>query len=83
MTWRNITLQTHDRGRSSNHFINIDSLSREAQKRLESMNIFVDQIFSLRLNNKVRLLGILENGTFRIIWYDENHEICPSTLKHT
>lgn len=83
MTWKEITRQTHDNGSSSNHFINIDSLSHEAQKRLYSMKIFIDQIFSLRLNNKVRLIGILENGTFRILWYDENHEICPSKKKHT
>jgi hypothetical protein len=84
MTWNDI-YQTSG-GRSSgtnNHKIRVDKLVKEAQKRLQELKIETDEVFSLRLNGKLRLFGLLENGVFKILWRDDNHEICPSIKKNT
>lgn len=85
MTWSEIQKQTHDTGKSSNHFISLDLLDKKAQNRFEELKYddYSDNIFSLRLNNKERLFGILIDGVFHIVWYDKEHQICPSKMKHT
>lgn len=67
----------------NNHFINVSSMTKGAQNRLKELRIIEDELFSLRLNGKCRLFGILDDGVFYIVWYDFAHEICPSQLKHT
>jgi hypothetical protein len=82
MTWQGIKQQTHDYdGKSSSHRIAIDDFSKEAITRYNE--IFHEQnrqnfLFSLRLTNKERLFGVLEEGVFSIVWYDANHIVCPS-----
>lgn len=66
-----------------NHWIDTSNLIKEAQDRLIELKIFYDSLFSLRLTGTVRLFGYIENGIYYIIWYDQNHEICPSNKKHT
>lgn len=77
LTWREIKVQTHDRGRSSNHFIeDLSKLCKPAQKRLKDLKID-GNLFSLRLENTTRIFGILESKTLEILWYDTKHEIYP------
>ncbi len=77
MTWMDIkSSQTH-----KSHNVNIDKIITPAQKELVALNIYEDQIFSLRLAGKERIWGILSRGVLEIIWYDPKHEICPSTKK--
>lgn len=66
-----------------NHWINYEELSKEAQSRLSEIKLYYDALFSLRLTGTLRLFGYIENGIFYIIWYDPNHEVCPSSKKHT
>lgn len=66
-----------------NHWIYSNKLIKAAQDRINEKNWCYDQLFSLRLGGKMRLFGHIENGIYYIIWYDENHEICPSNKKHT
>lgn len=81
-TWNEILLETHDRkNKSCHHSLMFDSLSREAQKNIKKANLSeenYDKIFSMRLNNKIRIVGLKENDKFVAIWYDENHQFCPS-----
>lgn len=63
---------------TNSHFIPVGDLSKDAQKRLEELHIQVDELFSLRLTGKRRLFGLVEQGVFKIIWLDNNHEICKS-----
>lgn len=80
MTWSDIKIGA----KKENHFINISELCREAQKRItDDLKLDVDQLFSIRVTGRKRLWGILEQGVFSIIWYDPNHEVCPSLKKHT
>lgn len=77
MTWGEIKRQTHDKAnKSSNHFVDLENLCPDAQKRLRELNIN-ENLFSLRINNKTRIYGVLESHVFEILWYDTNHEIYP------
>ena len=78
-TWSEITIDA----KKANHHINVSRFIKEAQKRLDELKIVDDELFSLRLSGTERLFGILTDGVFQIIWYDCNHEICPSHKKHT
>lgn len=78
MSWGEI-IQTYGgkkRGTNS-HFIPVCDLCTGAQKRLRELQIEEDSIFSLRLQGKHRLFGLIDNGIFNIIWYDHNHAVCP------
>lgn len=66
-----------------NHWIDTGDFIKEAQDRLIELKIYYDQLFSLHLTGKMRLFGYIEDGIYYIIWYDANHEICPSHKKHT
>nr|DAL87925.1 MAG TPA: hypothetical protein [Caudoviricetes sp.] len=79
MTWKQIKID----GKKQNHFVDISKFCREAQKRFSDLCLDVDELFSLRINGKKRLWGILENGVFSIVWFDPEHEVCPSHKKHT
>lgn len=79
MTWREIKQQQRGgSGKSSNHFIddNLDKLHTDARKRLRELQI-TENVFSLSIENKVRIYGILQSRVFEILWYDNEHEIYP------
>lgn len=78
MTWNDVQM-----AKSKNHTISVEDIIPSARKRLEELNLYYDELFSLRLNGRERIFGILEYGVLRILWYDPNHEICPSTKSHT
>lgn len=80
MTWHEIEATSGGRKAGTNHhFIRVADLIKDAQKRLDELNLYYDELFSLRLSSKERLFGILENGVYHILWYDAYHEICPVT----
>lgn len=85
MTWAEIERQTHDDGKSKHHFLSLDTLSKEAitsfnKKELSDRS---DSIFSFSFQNKLRIVGIRIDEYFHVVWYDPNHEVCPSHKKHT
>lgn len=66
------------------HFVSCSDLSKEAKDRLEEISQDdLDELFSLRLGNKPRIWGVRIENIFKILWWDPNHEICPSHKKHT
>ncbi|MFQ7233385.1 MAG: hypothetical protein ACLRPU_00815 [Enterococcus hulanensis] len=79
MTWNDIQVNA----KKQNHFISVSDMIKEAGQRLEQLGIVEDELFSLRVNGKMRIFGILRTGEFEILWLDCNHEICPSKKKHT
>ncbi len=82
MTWADIMKASGGRNRgTNNHFIDVSDLSKQARDRLEELKIYDEKIFSLRLKGKLRIFGILTNGVFKIIWRDDNHEVCPMKNK--
>lgn len=68
----------------NNHEINTSSIIKDAQKRLVELNLDdYENLISLRLRSRNRVWGIRHNNILRILWWDPDHEICPSILKHT
>lgn len=86
MNWQEIENVSGGRSSGTNHhFLPAARLDKKAVKRLQELKLteFSDNIFSLRLNGKHRLIGILMNGTFDILWNDYDHEVCPSQKRNT
>ncbi|MBK8980500.1 MAG: hypothetical protein IPM29_31750 [Planctomycetes bacterium] len=51
----------------------------EAHRRLREIGQDdIDELFSLRLNGKSRVWGILFGSVLRILWWDPEHNVCPS-----
>ncbi len=78
-TWNEIMQATHDE-KGKHHFLNGSSLSKEAKERIRALHLEddVDLIYSLAISNKERLIGLRKKEVFHVIWYDANHEFCPS-----
>jgi hypothetical protein len=78
MTWQQIQQS------AKSHFINVSTISKTAQEDLSSRKLDdVDQVFSLRLTGAKRVFGLLREGVLDILWWDPDHQVCPSNLKHT
>lgn len=66
------------------HLVDVKNIISKAQNRLREIEKDdIDQLFSLRINAKNRLWGIKEGNIFWLLWWDAQHEICPSPKKHT
>lgn len=80
MTWAEIKVIPKDgrKGGNKHHNISVEDFSKKAKDELKRLNLHYDELFSLRLTNRERIFGFLERGTLYLIWYDAEHEICPS-----
>lgn len=80
MTWAEIFTNA----KKSNHSVSVIDLCSEAQSRLgEIKQDDIDQLFCLRLSGKERVWGKLDEGVFTLLWWDPDHQVCPSNKKHT
>lgn len=79
MTWNDILSDVGDkRSGNKHHNIPVSGCSREAQKRLGELNVDdIDEIFSLRLTNLIRLFGVRDGRVLRFLWYDTDHSVYP------
>lgn len=71
-----------------NHSINVNSLTKVAQKRLIELNIEAESLISIRIDGTHRIYGYIIDNAFNILWYDKNHGdnttcVCTSHKKHT
>lgn len=79
-TWSEILSYSHrrkDGSVSNNHPVPVAKLSKEAKNRLEELKYNIDELFSLRLEGKVRIYGFRVQNYLEILWVDLNHEIYP------
>lgn len=77
MTWGQIPT-------TGSHSIEVGDLCKEAQARLEELNLAeYDTVYSVRLQGRPRLFGIKDRAVLRVLWWDPEHAVCPSTLKGT
>lgn len=77
MKWREII-------GGKNHEVKISSLINDAQRRLMEIGVIdIESLFSLTIQSKGRIWGKRDGNILRIIWWDPNHEVCPSHKKHT
>jgi len=70
--------------RGGSHPISVSKIIKEAQKRLAELKLDdTDDLFSIRFSGRERLWGIRSRNLFQVLWWDPEHKICPSALKHT
>jgi hypothetical protein len=43
----------------------------------------LDTLFSFRVTGATRVFGVVRREYLRVLWYDPDHKVCPSKLKHT
>lgn len=77
MTWGEILGRHH-------HAIAVNDIIEPAQNQLEQLG-HDDQaeLVSFRLSNTERIWAIRSGEEAFLLWWDPNHEIYPSQLKHT
>ena len=76
MTWKDVTGK-------ENHFIAVEQISGEAQKRLAEIDVKEADLFSMRFSAKERAWGVRDKAIFRFLWWDPEHKIYPVEKKNT
>lgn len=77
MRWQEIEGPDH-------HAIEVGRLSKDAQVRLEEIRQDdLDEVFSFHFSGKPRIIGIREMNVIKLLWWDPEHQVCPSVKKHT
>ncbi|HWJ26775.1 MAG TPA: hypothetical protein VNS32_09540 [Flavisolibacter sp.] len=67
-------------GKTKHHSVAISALIPEAQKRLIELKLDdIEELFSIRLTGKIRIWGIRKLSYLQVLWFDFEHEVCPST----
>lgn len=74
MTWNEILVT----GKKRNHSISVSAINPEARQRLETIGLGLDEVVSLRLSGAERVFGYLDNGVLVLLWWDPNHQVCPT-----
>ncbi|AQQ10494.1 hypothetical protein L21SP3_02329 [Sedimentisphaera cyanobacteriorum] len=76
--WQEIEGKNH-------HYLSQESLSKEALKRLKETqkDDQVENLFSFHLNGKERIVAVRYLNVANLLWYDPNHQVSPSTKRHT
>ncbi len=68
----------------NNHEVKVGLISKEAQKRLTELKLDdFETLVSLRLTGTQRIWGIKMQNVFKLLWWDPEHKVYPSKLKHT
>jgi hypothetical protein len=78
MFWSEIEGEHH-------HLLSESSLSKESKKRLAELKLDdeVDNLFSFHVSGKSRIIAIRHLGVAELLWFDSEHQVCPSRKKHT
>lgn len=71
-----------------NHSIKVCDLTKKARDRLDELNIEAEAVVSLSFTGTHRFYGLIDDGTFHVIWFDKEHGdneecVCRSHKKHT
>lgn len=78
-TWGDIKFDSGGKSKghgTNSHFIPISQLpKREAKEYLKlGYSDKFDKIFSLRISSLERLIGVVDMGLFKILWFNPNHD---------
>lgn len=75
MTWADLLTRSNGK----HHAIETWKIVKEAQDRLVALKLDdLDEIVSLRLSGKHRVFGFLHEHVYYVLWWDPEHEVCPS-----
>jgi len=79
LTWRELVAGGYQR--RYNH-CPASEMSRLAQDRPMELKLDdFETLFSIRIDQKKRLWGLLHDGIFRLLWWDPDHQVYPMNLK--
>lgn len=68
------------KSKTKHHSVSVSKIIPEARKRLAHLKLDdIDELFSIRLTGEQRIWGIRHFSYLRILWFDLEHEICPSS----
>lgn len=71
-------------GRSGSHAVDVGSLCKEAKDRLAKIELDdIDELFSFRIDGPTRVWCRPLQGVMLVLWWDPEHQVCPSIKKHT
>jgi hypothetical protein len=77
MTWTAIQ-------QGDSHFVPCSDIIKDARDRLaEIEQDDIDDLFSLRVQGRIRVWGIRDGAALKLLWLDPEHEVCPSLKKNT
>ena len=74
--WTRLTNQ------GDNHFVDTETISYAAKRDL-SVKGPPEQLLSLRIDGRKRAFGFREHDIVHLLWWDPEHEICPSPKRYT
>jgi len=66
---------------SKHHPVEISNLVKKAQDRIRVLKIVADSLFAFRFSSTQRLWGVRYQDVYSVLWWDPDHEVCPSHLK--
>lgn len=67
-----------------NHSVEVADLCKKARDRLTKLGLQDhDTLYSLHITGRRRVWGYREGSVLHLLWWDPEHEVCPSLLKHT
>lgn len=71
-------------GKHLNHSVTRDKLCPDAQRRLADLRMDdIEELHTLHLTGTKRVWGILSENVISLLWWDPDHQVCPSLKKHT
>lgn len=78
------TLSSDDFIRGGSHSVSVARLAPEAQRRLARIGKDdVDELVSFRISARKRVWCIAVGNLMKVLWWDPNHEVAPSTKRRT
>ena len=83
MTWAQLKMASGAKKHGTkNHLIETEKMIGKAQNRLSELyDEPVPGLFSCAYSGKGRIHGRREGRLLNLVWYDPNHEVCPSAKK--
>lgn len=83
-TWGQVMAEKDSYNRPMNHAHPIGELAKPARRRLEELYEDSEEyLFRFRLGGAQRLWGIRSGDTFRVLWWDPDHQVYPVGKKNT
>ncbi len=77
MTWNAIL-----ENKKYNHSVPVEDLIKPARDRLAELGMDdIDELFRFRIGGTGRVWGVRDGRVFQILWWDADHEVCPSAKK--
>jgi hypothetical protein len=67
------------------HELSAHKLSAAARQAIADakLDAEIDQLFQVGVSGKQRIIGLRYESEFHVVWWDPQHEFCPSKKRNT